>query len=114
MIYTLDVEVADESALLTEYKNTNKNKYLLFHAEAQPLHCAPFFVEGIADPLRVFVADHDEARHADAFQRLEKGRILAGAALSRPHPRWTAARLWALLALLAVIAGVCIALAVAR
>ncbi len=43
-----------------------------------------------------------------------RARILAGAALSRPHSRWTPARVWALVALLAAIAGVCIALAVVR
>ena len=43
-----------------------------------------------------------------------RARILAGAALSRPRSRWTAARVWALFVVLAAIAGICIALAVVR
>ena len=39
-----------------------------------------------------------------------RARILAGAALSRRRSRWTPARIWAVVALLAITAVVCIAL----
>ena len=60
--------------------------------------------------------DHAVAGHLRAVEIPAdlRARILAGAAVSRPRSRWTAARVWALVALLAAVAGICIALAAVR